>query len=86
MTTKKDQFEVKNIRAYSKRCIGCQRHGKAVMMSISPVSSKIYDIKDFFLTKKQARQIYTELGIVLGDNKVPFRENEKVKFFKGEPE
>ena len=82
----KNEFEVKHIRAYSKKCVGCQRHRKAVMISISPVSEERYDIKDFFLTKKQAKDLYDELGRCLIENTKPFNECEIARNFKGEPE
>ena len=82
----KNEFEVKYIRAYSKKCIGCQRHRKAVMVSISPVSSEEYDIKDFFLNKEQAKRLYEDLGRVIEENEIPFRDNEIWKYHKGEPE
>ncbi len=80
----KQEYEVKYARAYSKKCIGCMRHKKAVMISMS--SEKEEGIQDYFFTKEQAKRLFNELGRVLIENKKPFRDNELSSYFKGEPE
>ena len=78
------EYEVKYARVYPKRCGGCQRHGKAVMVSVS--SEQEDNIQDYFFTNEQTKQLFNELGRVLIENKKPFRDNELSSYFKGEPE
>jgi NMD protein affecting ribosome stability and mRNA decay len=80
----KQEYEVKYSRAYSKKCIGCMRHKKSVMISMS--NEKEEGIQDYFFTKEQAKRLFNELGRVLMENKVPFKDTETSHYFEGEPE
>lgn len=55
---------VNSIRAYGKSCYGCEKTGKDVMISISPVGSGL-DIFDYFMGRHQAELFVKELTAAL---------------------
>jgi hypothetical protein len=58
---RKEQMESKisTIRAYDKKCIGCQKFGAAVMISFQTKQGG--DITDLFLDETQAELFHGEL-------------------------
>lgn len=77
------EHEVKFINAYDKGCVGCQRFGKAIMLSISEEGSK--EVQDFFLNTTQAKKLLEELTERMEKNKKPLPESSRSFFYKGEP-
>lgn len=60
---------VKNIRAYPRTCVGCQKSGRDVMISVAQNAMEIHDI---FLTQEQADELSKELA------QMKFMNNEKL--------
>ena len=52
-------IKVKNIRAYDKYCIGCQRHGAHIMISYVNEDNTITDL---FLDESQSKSLLEELN------------------------
>ena len=60
------EFIAKNARAYDAGCIGCKRHGKAIMVSFLDEDSE--KILDFFLGQEEAKFLHKELGDKIAQN------------------
>lgn len=67
MENTEHETEVKNIRTYDKEVQGCQNHNKDVMLAFDSTEEN-YDIKDLFLTQRQADSLHKELGEVIARN------------------
>lgn len=58
--------EITTIQAHDKNCIGCDRHGKYVMISYE--STQDDEIIDLFLTQSQAKYLSERLLMCINDN------------------
>lgn len=57
------------VRVHSRRCFGCRRFDREVMISVgAPTSDNPNRILDTFLTEEQARTLHAELERVLQEN------------------
>lgn len=66
----KEYDRIDSVRVYNKECIGCQRHGAAVMLSLTePLPEEGVLFIDVFLNTKQALDLQAELGRRLEENK-----------------
>lgn len=65
------EFEAQTARAYGRKCVGCELHGKEVMLSFGVnhggLSTVIHDV---FLTQSQAESLMRELVGVISRNKI----------------
>jgi hypothetical protein len=56
----KEIINIDNIQIHSKDCLGCQRHKKDILITISTISTD-ESIIDLFLTQKQAEELRNDL-------------------------
>lgn len=54
-----------NIAVNGKKCIGCQRHQREIMLSFMEDKGTIHDI---FLTTEQAQKLFQDLGLEMYRN------------------
>ncbi len=57
---------VKDVSVHGKRCVGCVRRTRDVMVSVN--TTNMHTFVDFFLTKEQAQQLVTDIAEILVDN------------------
>ena len=62
--------QARTTRAFSRGCVGCQRHEKDVMIALQDIDDYNEMIwNDWFLNTDQAERLHEELGRVLEENK-----------------
>lgn len=57
---------IKEIRAFGKGCLGCERHKKDIMLAYNSEGNE--NIVDLFLSQKQAEGLVSELSEALSRN------------------
>lgn len=57
------EIKVANAQAYSRTCLGCQRHGADIMLSFQ--DDQDGQIHDVFMTEDQALALRVRMGEIL---------------------
>lgn len=64
------QLQLKNIRAFDKKCLGCKKHNKDIMLSFMfDDDQNKHGVHDLFLTQKMAEYLVCELTDAVNRNK-----------------
>ena len=64
----KNEINVKNITVHDKKCIGCKKHDKDIMISYMDYNDKNNKIIDLFLTKDQSEYLLNILKKKINEN------------------
>jgi len=63
------EIMTESVTVHGKRCSGCERYNKSVMMAVKEEGAKEGHFIDIFLTQEQAERLFEKLGRVVNDNK-----------------